>query len=489
MATTFKLTWRDGTKKGQGGCWRKRYHGKDYYFSRMSGETKESSYSRCWREWLVKKAEIDRDEIEKANAVVRSDQTSYQAEIEGALSRMKAIEASGSTDFMDGINWQNDRILVDELQGLALNKVPSGSILHTDDEGRQVYQGKPVTNGPPPPWKSHRSITNASGMSPDLTISGNLERFLRDKQEQVEKGNRSAGRFEWLRTSLNDFAKRFDEFEPITSLNSQALIDYRDFLKKKVADGDLSSYSARDALANVKQFARWAFEEELIDLPRKLNSKDLSIDIEPNEIETFTDHELRYMLGEPTPASTKLYLLLMLNTGCQQTDIAKLKQSEVNWVEGRITRKRSKTKKHKKVPVVNYKLWPETFELLAQHRSKDSELALLNTNNSPLVTTEIVNGKLKKIDNIRSAYCRMIKRLKTPYRDRAVITISKPLKCIRKTSATHLRRKHPEFVDLFLGHAASSMADQHYARYDQGQFDEAVKWLRTALPIQPDPKP
>jgi len=61
---------------------------------------------------------------------------------------------------------------------------------------------------------------------------------------------------------------------------------------------------------------------------------------------------------------TRLYILLMLNTGCTQVDISELKQSEVDWQRGRITRKRSKTAKHESAPVVEYPLWQETFVLI-----------------------------------------------------------------------------------------------------------------------------
>lgn len=94
----------------------------------------------------------------------------------------------------------------------------------------------------------------------------------------------------------------------------------------------------------------------------------------------------------------------------------------------------------------------------------------------------------KKIDNIASAYSRLRQRLAKPKKDkegnvtRNAVRL-KPLKHLRKTSSTILQRKHPQFVDLFLGHAAASMADRHYARYDQDGFDEAVMWLRDQLPI------
>lgn len=78
---------------------------------------------------------------------------------------------------------------------------------------------------------------------------------------------------------------------------------------------------------------------------------------------------------------TKLYILLMLNCGMTQKDISDLRVEEVDWQEGRIIRKRSKTSKHENVPTVSYLLWQETFRLLRQERNPESKgLVLLNVN-------------------------------------------------------------------------------------------------------------
>ncbi len=54
----------------------------------------------------------------------------------------------------------------------------------------------------------------------------------------------------------------------------------------------------------------------------------------------------------------------MLSCGMYQSDLSDLTEDEVDWGAGTITRSRSKTGSQ----VVAYKLWPETFELLAEHR-------------------------------------------------------------------------------------------------------------------------
>ena len=60
-------------------------------------------------------------------------------------------------------------------------------------------------------------------------------------------------------------------------------------------------------------------------------------------------------------------------------------------------------------------------------------------------------------------------------------SIDKPLKSLKKTSAS-LLRGHKEFSgleSLFLGHAPRGMSDRHYAQVPQELLDQAVQWLGT----------
>ena len=133
----------------------------------------------------------------------------------------------------------------------------------------------------------------------------------------------------------------------------------------------------------------------------------------------------------------------MLNCGMTQKDISDLLVSEVEWDEGRIIRKRSKTSDEENVPVVNYKLWPETLRLLRQEGTADSKgRVILNAKREPLWSEEITdNGRYQKTDNIRNAFHRLQRKTK----------ITKPLKSFKKTSATLLRgnEKYTGLAGLF----------------------------------------
>jgi integrase len=161
----------------------------------------------------------------------------------------------------------------------------------------------------------------------------------------------------------------------------------------------------------------------------------------------------------------------MLNCGMTQKDISDLHVGEVDWAEGRIIRKRSKTADFDSVPEVNYLLWPETLRLLGQERAADSQdCVLLNSAGARLWFESLdERGKYQKNDNIKNAFDRLRKK----------VGINKPLKSLKKTSATMLRNesRFQGTYAHFLGHAPQSIADKHYTQPSQELLDQAIQWL------------
>src|SRR5262249_22416095 len=130
------------------------------------------------------------------------------------------------------------------------------------------------------------------------------------------------------------------------------------------------------------------------------------------EIETFTVEEVRAMLAACDGFSerTKLYILLMLNCGMYQNDIAELHRDELNWTAGTLTRARSKTRE-RKGPVVTYNLWPETVALLKKHRAKEGELVLTSEQGNPLVRYWLEDGAMRRYDLIHAGWTRLAEKL------------------------------------------------------------------------------
>jgi integrase len=222
-----------------------------------------------------------------------------------------------------------------------------------------------------------------------------------------------------------------------------------------------------------KQLVSRLAEMKLIPLPGNIRSRRFRFNHSaPAKIETFTLGEVRALLAACDGFSerTKLYLLLMLNVGMYQNDIAELRRDEINWSKGTLTRARSKTRE-RNGPVVTYKLWPETFALLKKLRA-DGELALTTVEGNPLVKYWLEDGKMRRYDSIQSAWARLAQKMGRKIR--------LGMKHLRKTSAT-LLGEHPQYkfyANHFLADSPKSIADRHYVRANDIEFFEALDWLR-----------
>jgi integrase len=307
----------------------------------------------------------------------------------------------------------------------------------------------------------------------DRTLEAQLTAFLKRKATQAEMGERSHGRYDALRCHLNVFKAYYGASNSVEGIASQTLLDFHTYLLDGIKEKRFGRDYAAACMRDAKQFIRHLWALELCTLPRNISSKELEISVPRQQIQTFSAAEIKELIAG-APDKLKLYLLLMLNCGMQQQDIADLTPEEIDWKVGRIKRQRSKTRdgdENGTVPTVDYKLWPATFKLLNKLGNKTGPLVLLNEDGKPLKQQHIKDGINRKIDNIRTAYGRLTKKMQ--------IKNPKPLKLIRKTAASTLdgHKDYGRFAPYFLGHAPRSVAARHYVRPSTKQFDAAVAWL------------
>ena len=298
-------------------------------------------------------------------------------------------------------------------------------------------------------WRDRLEIQKLKAASADESLHAYVERYLKDKAHQAAAGEVSVGRHNALKLHLTHFKDWLGKDTAVGEIGGEILARYHGELLAKVASKKWSRATAGHCMTTVKSFVRWLWQIEAIPtLPRVLDGKStvLTISKPSPKIVTFTKDEITSLLGGASDR-TKLYVLLMLNTAATQKDLADLHVSEVDWNKGRIIRKRSKTADCKNVPTVSYKLWPETLRLLEQERAAGSkDLVLRNTKGNPIWSEQITkDGKYKKNDNVRNAFERL----------RKDIGIAKPLKSLKKTSASLLRnnRDFSGLEGIFLGHA------------------------------------
>ncbi len=511
MARSFEMTWI-ANRRG----WMKEYKGKKYAVScRQLGaeETKEGSYQAANAWWERKRAEIDGRPEDSASdtapdpvAVLGRLLAGHTVrEFEGIASQGSAAvkvltllerlaqDAAGPVERLPNGSFVGpmpdlDAALAQLRGGAGMPKGMLGEVLSLPDNVLGMV------NTVLAPYIQEKQLTptdqiyHLERLANDLkgpkatetarTIAAHAEAWHKTQEATVSAGLLTPDRCSNNRTCLAHFRTFLTDTADVGTIDAASLHNFYLHCLTMVSSrrqGRGTGWSvayARDVFSVTKGFVRWLWEQGAIDLPKNIGSKSFKFGNCVKAIETWTTAEFK-MAVEQAPGKLKLALLLMTNCGMTQEDVSDLLDSEVDWTEGRITRKRSKTGSHENVPTVCYKLWPSTFELLKKFRS-GTERVLLTESGLPYVRKMLkANGKLSKANGFASSWVHVKKRIK----------LNRPLKHLRKLGAT-LLEKHETYGRLkvlFLGHSPKSVTDRHYAAPPQALFDAAILWMGQQL--------
>jgi len=227
--------------------------------------------------------------------------------------------------------------------------------------------------------------------------------------------------------------------------------------------------SRRNCWADTRAFISWLDESEVIVAPRNLKSKHFSISNGDKTIITWEPVEIQQVFAE-LKCESRLHFLLMLNCGFQGMDIANLLNTEIDLVARTITRKRSKTKDEENTPVVTYRLWDDTFDLLMLYKKPLGQYALLHPDGLQWIVSETIDGACVHRDRVSRALTKVAK----------TCGVQKQIRKLRNTSASTLG-SHTQFkfyTQYFLGHSPKSMAEKYYLTPNNAEFFLALAWLR-----------
>jgi len=431
MAKKLKLTAMND------GRWRKVYKGQLLYFPK-------GDYKTALMAWEARKVRIDQarqDALENIPEVAK-----YQAMAEWSTDHGQATEATGY------------KAMATAVKGMVAKGEPipsfSRPLKGISEAGKAI-------------WADRLQNQKQAKATTKNLLSVAIDSFLKRQLQKHNAGKMSAGRYSDLVGQMKRFQTVMGTTASVDDINSRTLETFHGWLLERIAEG-ISAATARYWFVGVRQFIKWAYSNEYLDkMPRNFDDNELQISIPAPKIETFSVDEF-HKLCEGTSEKTILYFLLMLNCGFTQVDVSDLKQTEVDWNLGKITRKRSKTsKRQNNVPEVTFKLFPTTFKLLKKFRS-NQENVLVGDSGMTIKMEVLKDGKLCRSDAIRCAYGRVCKRLGIPCRQ---------LKLFRKTGATALGN-NPDFAavaQLWLGQSPDSIAKKHYIK--PGSLDAAIDWL------------
>lgn len=346
-----------------------------------------------------------------------------------------------------------------------------------DEESRQKLVDLMVGEGQYQKIKAQAEamVESASKPTPaDRTVSAQVEAWKTLLRSACQSRQLSEGRYDAYCRRIRPFMEWVGPSSPVDAIDEAKLEGYYAHLSGLVATGKYSPTSAHELLMTAKQFITRLAALKLVGLPGNIRDRRFRFNhTVAASIETFTVEKVRAFLAacDGRTERTKLFILLCLNCGMYQNDIAELRQEEVDWKAGTIKRARSKTRE-RGGPVVTYKLWPETFALLKKFRS-EGDPVLTTEDGNPLVKEWLEDGKYRKYDAIRSSWHRLALKM-------GLKKMKLGLKHLRKTSST-LLGEHPQFkfyTTYFLADSPKGMSERHYTKPSDAEFFEALEWLR-----------
>lgn len=458
--------------------WYKRYRGKLYWVGPKTLKceaTKEASRKAANDWWTAKQADID-EKLGEAKKHPDYIVNAYTMAIGNHLNYAKWHRRhEDEYEDADIAEAERSEAIAENLTEALKTDNPPYPL--TEDQFDPIYRFRGLGSK----WGAwiqrlqaqNRELRAETAVPKENTIRAHVDDYLAlVKAHAQAKGK--LGKYSDASYRLGIFRKWVDPTAPIENLNEAIWERFNIWLVKQVADGQLAPATGKGVQVATRAFIRNRWERRFIELPRNLNNRVLSVSVPTPVIRVFSVGEVKQLVKAATER-TRLFLLLSLNCGMYPSDIAMLRQDEVDWKAGRIARKRTKTRDRSgNVPKVDYLLWRSTFRLLKKHRSEHPELVLLNRKGLPLWAEHEVAGKFNRKSNFRSAWIELLKKLEWKKEDN-----KPPMKCLRKTSATMLEN-HPEYgryAEYFLGEAPHSIATRHYIQPSREQFDAAIKWL------------
>lgn len=303
----------------------------------------------------------------------------------------------------------------------------------------------------------HRRVKQINGHAP------NGESTSRTRREV------SASYVSRVASCLHQFLGFVGSDKLFHSVSALALEDYRNHVLalpvSEQTGRPISPRTAKDRLAEVKAFMVWAYEMELCDLPRNLR-RYAQVDLPEPTPTVFTSEEL----GELWKASSQRMRCLMalaLNCGFGQQDLSDLRVGEIDFTGQFIDRRRSKTGVR-----ARHKLWPMTVALLKKELDGDAQddLAFRTASGTPLVTSELRDGKLKRSDTVKCQFWRLMRKVK--------LDGGRGFYSLRKTGASQIERIDPAVTEMYLAHSERGMK-RNYAERDWDRLGRTLDQLET----------
>ena len=256
--------------------------------------------------------------------------------------------ARGLRDYAELTGDENDRRDWEQLSRLSETA--------NESQIKEILEGDILQLLPVATFSEHLASAARANRSdpPELQLQTVVRKYLSRLAQRVEAGDRSAKLLSSTAESLDKFIAFYGADRSVEFIDEDTVADYSLHLR----GSSRSTRTAYNHWGNWKTFVRRTCENHRLTVPANLASSEHQIPKGTPKIVTFTPEEVAVLLDLASPR-VELYLLLMLNCGMTQQEVADIQAGAVDWTASRIRWSRTKTKRHAP-PTINYLLWDRT---------------------------------------------------------------------------------------------------------------------------------
>lgn len=322
-----------------------------------------------------------------------------------------------------------------------------------------------------------------------LTIKDLVKRFLATKKERVAAGELALGTFgDQYRTckrvlSVFGGERLVDDLAP----------DDFELLRAQIAR-TYSKLSRKVEIKRVRSIFRYAYEADLINKPVRFgpgfigpSRRELRCERQQNGQRMFEAAEIRAMLAA-APAGLKAMILLGINCGFGNTDVANLTVKSLDLNGGWCNYPRPKTGISRRCP-----LWPETVKAIKASLAArpepcdkgDADLVFLAPGGQPWVFTRgsaadldvtgMENVQVSRVDRVTSAMGRLCSKLGLACRGHTFYALRHSFETIGGESRDQVA------VDAIMGHSRDDMASVYRERIGDDRLRAVAEHVRQWL--------
>lgn len=339
----------------------------------------------------------------------------------------------------------------------------------------------------PPKWAERIKQLNVIPNLEEIesqTIQFWHDKYIAAKLKRFRDGKLSSETVRDADQKSKQFVTFLGEAKVVSQLSDENWEDYHDWLTaNKDKGGTRKSYQS-----GAKTFMRWCKRQSKckIRIPDNFDDPDLSFEdvVDEEEVvgdrlkELWTVEEIKTVLASDEDY-WKAFILLSLNCGFLASDLNDIKHTQYDSEVGRLIHKRRKTRRKKRIPIVNYKLWPKTIEAIEKIKTDPNEFEeMFHTKGGARILTPKKSGK-GSFNNLSRNW--------QVVRDRLKLRKNLTLRKLRNTALTELKKSlwFRDLDELWLGHA-KTVSSRHYHIVDGQEYeplDKAVDFIAEKLEI------